>query len=109
MPKTGELGTWAGVGGVRIVNLSTQEPAVSHVAKPGRATIENVYHCLKALCKAIESEKFKTVALPRLATGVGWLEWIDVKPLIEKHLGHLSIPVYVYATYQSGVQAEEKH
>jgi O-acetyl-ADP-ribose deacetylase (regulator of RNase III) len=55
----------------------------------------------------IEAEKFKSVALPRLATGVGGLDWKEVKPLMEKHLGHLSIPVYVYATYQSGVQAEE--
>jgi hypothetical protein len=31
-----------------------------------------------------------------------------VKPLMEKHLGHLSIPVYVYGTYRPGVQAEEK-
>jgi len=106
-PKTGDLWTWAGVGGVRIVNLFTQEPASSHVAKPGRATIENVNHCLKALCKAIETEKFKSVALPRLATGVGGLDWKDVRPLMEKHLGHLSIPVYVYATYNAGVRAEE--
>jgi O-acetyl-ADP-ribose deacetylase (regulator of RNase III) len=66
-----------------------------------------VNHCLKALCKTIETEKFKSVALPRLATGVGGLDWKDVKPLMEKHLGHLSIPVYVYGTYHAGVQAEE--
>jgi O-acetyl-ADP-ribose deacetylase (regulator of RNase III) len=107
-PKTGELWSWAGVGGTRIVNLYTQEPAPSHGAKPGRATIENVNQCLKALSKLIEAEKFKSVALPRLATGVGGLEWKDVKPLIEKHLGHLSIPVYVYATYQPRVQAREE-
>jgi O-acetyl-ADP-ribose deacetylase (regulator of RNase III) len=107
VPKTGELCTWAGVGGVRIVNLFTQEPAVSHGAKPGLATIENVNDCLKALRKVIEVEKFKSVALPRLATGVSGLEWIDVKPLIEKHLGHLSIPAYVSATYQSEVQQEK--
>ena len=107
-PKTGELWSWAGVGGVRIVNLFTQEPAAGHGANhPGRATVENVNHCLKALCKVIEAEKFKSVALPRLATGVGGLDWKDVKPLMEKHLGHLSIPVYVYAAYQPGVQAEE--
>jgi O-acetyl-ADP-ribose deacetylase (regulator of RNase III) len=107
-PKTGELWTWAGVGGVRIVNLYTQEAAVSHGAKPGPATIENVNHCLKALSKMMEAEKLKSIALPRLATGVGGLDWKDVKPLIHKHLGHLSIPVYVYATYRPGVQAEEK-
>ena len=108
-PKAGEWWSWAGVGGVRIVNLFTQEAAVGHGAShPGRATIENVNHCLKALCKVIEVEKFKSVALPRLATGVGGLDWKDVKPLMEKHLGHLSIPVYVYGTYHAGVQAEEK-
>jgi O-acetyl-ADP-ribose deacetylase (regulator of RNase III) len=96
------------VGGARIVSLFTQEPASSHGANPGRATIENVNHCLKALCKVIEVEKFKSVALPRLATGVGGLDWKDVKPLMEKHLGHLSIPVYMYAAYQPGVQAAEE-
>lgn len=81
---------------------------MSHGAKPGRATIENVNHCLKALCKVIKAEKFKTIALPRLATGVGGLDWRDVKPLLEKHLGHLSVPIYVYGTHRPGVQAEEK-
>jgi O-acetyl-ADP-ribose deacetylase (regulator of RNase III) len=56
----------------------------------------------------IEAEKLKSVALPRLATGVGGLDWKDVKPMMEKHLAHLSIPVYVYSTYHPGVQAEEK-
>jgi O-acetyl-ADP-ribose deacetylase (regulator of RNase III) len=47
------------------------------------------------------------VALPALATGVGGLAWADVKPLIEQHLGDLSIPVYVYTTYHAGVKAVE--
>ena len=107
-PKTGELWAWAGVGGVRIVSLFTQAPAPSHGAKPGKATIENVNHCLKALVKVIETEKVKSIALPRLATGVGGLKWEDVKPLIEKHLSHLPIPVYVYTTFRPGVQAKEE-
>jgi O-acetyl-ADP-ribose deacetylase (regulator of RNase III) len=107
-PKPGELWAWAGVGGVRIVNLFTQEPAPSHGAKPGRATIANVNHSLKALSKVVETENIKSVALPRLATGVGGLDWKDVKPLMEKHLGHLSIPVYIYTTFQPGVAAKEE-
>ena len=47
------------------------------------------------------------MALPRLATGVGGLDWADVRPLIDKHLGSLGIPVYVYATFQPGVTAKE--
>jgi len=91
--KSGELWTCSGVGGARIVNLFTQEAAASHGAKPGRAAIENVNHGLKTLCQAIAAEKFKRVALPRLAPGVGGLDGKDVKPLMEKHFGHLSIPV----------------
>jgi len=106
-PKTGDLWTWSGVGGVRIVSLYTQEPAARPGANPGRATIENVNHCLKALCKEIAAEKVKSVALSRLATGVGGLDWKDVKPLIERYLGPLPIPVYVYSTYHPGVQAKE--
>lgn len=107
-PKVGGLWTWAGVGGVQIVNLYTQEPAPNYGSRPGRASIENVNHCLKALRQLIAEEKFESVALPRLATGVGGLEWKDVKPLVDKHLGHLSIPVYVYTNYHPGVEAEEK-
>ena len=107
-PKPGELWAWAGVGGVRIINLFTQEPAPSHGTKPGRATVANINHCLKGLSKVVETEHIKSVALPRLATGVGGLDWEEVKPLIEKHLGHLSIPVYIYTTFHSGMAAEEE-
>ena len=64
-------------------------------------------HCLRRLRHQIETEKITSIALPALATGVGGLSWADVKPLIQQHLGDLAIPVYVYATYHSGVQAIE--
>ncbi len=107
-PKPGELWTWSGAGGVRIVNLLTQEPPPHTGGRPGKATVGNVNHCLKALRKTVEAEKFTSVALPKLATGVWGLDWKDVKPLIEKHLGDLPIPIVVNSTYHPGVQAEEK-
>lgn len=106
-PKPGGLWSWAGAGGIRIVNLLTQEPPPNHGARPGKASLEHVNHCLKALHKTVETEAFTSLALPRLATGVGGLDWKDVKPLIEKHLGTLSIPIFVYSTYQPGLQAKE--
>jgi len=92
---------------VRIVSLLTQEPARSHTQKPGKATLVHVGHALHALRRLIEKEKLDSVALPKLATGLGGLDWKDVKALIEKHLGDLEIPVYVYETYQPGVKASE--
>jgi O-acetyl-ADP-ribose deacetylase (regulator of RNase III) len=105
-PAPGGLWSWGGAG-VRIVSLLTQDGAHDKGAKPGRATLHNVNQCLRELRKYIETEKVASLALPRLATGVGGLDWAEVKPLIDRHLGDLGIPVFVYATYRSGVQAAE--
>jgi O-acetyl-ADP-ribose deacetylase (regulator of RNase III) len=52
-------------------------------------------------------EGFGSLALPRLATGVGGLDWSEVKPLIASQLGDLDIPVFVYSTYLPGQAAAE--
>jgi O-acetyl-ADP-ribose deacetylase (regulator of RNase III) len=106
-PKAGGIWAWAGAEGARVVSLFTQDAAYEHGAKPGRASAENLNHALKALRKWIEAEGVTSVAMPRLATGVGGMKWEDVHPLIEKHLGDLAIPVYLYVTYHPGEQARE--
>ena len=62
---------------------------------------------LRELRRLMDAEKFHSLALPRLATGVGGLNWDDVSPLITKHLGDLQVPVYVYVTFHKGVAANE--
>lgn len=106
-PKPGGVWSWGGPGGARIIALLTQEPPKRAGDHPGRAKVKHVNHALKALRKAIEAEDYSSVALPRLATGVGGLDWDDVRPLIDRHLGDLDIPVYVYVTFHKGVQADE--
>jgi O-acetyl-ADP-ribose deacetylase (regulator of RNase III) len=107
-PKLGELWTWMGADGRRVVNLFTQDGAQGHHGgKPGRASVSAVGHALKALHKLAEKEKFASLALPRLATGVGGLHWPDVQLLVAQHLGGLGIPVYVYTTFRAGVAAIE--
>ncbi|SPL72679.1 macro domain-containing protein [Acinetobacter stercoris] len=107
-PKSGELWTWVNAEGQRIINLMTQEAAYDNGAKPGKASIEYVNRTLRALRQVIEDEKIESLALPRLATGVGSLNWDDVRPLIYKHLEDLDIPIYIYTLYQKGVKADEK-
>jgi len=106
-PKSGGLWTWMSSDGRYIVNLFTQEAAYAHGSKPGDATLSHVNHALHALRGFAEKEKLPSLALPRLACGMTGLEWADVKPLIEKQLGDLGIPIYIYATYQKGVKANE--
>jgi O-acetyl-ADP-ribose deacetylase (regulator of RNase III) len=106
-PKSGEAWMWGAPGGVRIVNLITQDGGYDHGSKPGPATVSNVSSALKALAKMAKAEKFTSIALPRVATGVGGLDWAEVEPLIERHLGDLEIPVYVYEVFHAGTPAAE--
>lgn len=107
-PKAGEIWAWAGADGRRIVALFTQQAAYHPGEHPGMASVTNVSHALQALRQFIERERVESVALPRLATGAGGLSWKDVRPLLEKHLGSLSIPVVVYSTYHPGQAAGEQ-
>ncbi len=106
-PKAGNAWLWAGAEKV-VVNLMTQESSPDNKAHPGKASIQNINHALKSLCDIIEEQGITSIALPRLATGVGGLEWSDVEPLIDKHLGDLKIPVIVYNSYGKGEKAIEK-
>jgi O-acetyl-ADP-ribose deacetylase (regulator of RNase III) len=106
-PKSGELWTWMSSDGRYLVNLFTQDAAYEHGSKPGHATLHHINHSLHALRTFAQKEKVGSLALPRLSCGINGLDWNDVKPLIEKHLGDLNIPVYIYSTYQKDVKASE--
>jgi O-acetyl-ADP-ribose deacetylase (regulator of RNase III) len=105
--KPGEAWMWSGPNNIRIVNLITHEGMDSRDYHQCKATIRNVRQSLSALVKIIVNEKLDSIALPRLATGEGDLDWDNVWPLIEDNLGDLTIPVYVYAVYVPGQPAEE--
>lgn len=107
-PKPGELWTWVNANGQRIINLMTQEAAYGNGTKPGKASTEHVNRTLKHLKELIKKEKIESLALSRLATGVGGLDWTEVRPLIYKHLEDLDIPIYIYTLYQKDVKADEK-
>ena len=108
-PKAGEAWLWTAATGQRIVTLLTQEaaPGERGAGRPGRAHLEYVNHALRALHTLAEKERFRSLAVPRLGTGLGGLPWEEVRPLIEQHLGHLTADVYVYAEYRKGITAAE--
>ncbi|ODR96182.1 Appr-1-p processing protein [Methyloceanibacter superfactus] len=105
-PSAGHAWLWAGPERV-IINLMTQDPAPDNHAHPGKASAHNVTHALKELRRIVEEQGISSVALPKLATGVGGLSWNEVEPLIDSHLGDLNIPVIVYEAYEPGVKAAE--
>lgn len=106
-PEPGAVWMWKSEDDVIIVNLLTQDGGYGHGGRPGKATLKNVSHALRELKKIAKKEKFESIALPRLATGVGGLEWKDVQPLVNEQLGDIGIPVFVYSVYHQGVKAKE--
>jgi len=106
-PEPGAAWVWGGANGVRIVNLLTQEGGYGHGARPGKATVKHVSDALRELAKLAADEGFTSIALPRLATGVGGLSWDEVWPVLQDRLGDLGIPVYVYTEFHAGQPAEE--
>lgn len=105
-PKAGEIWRWQGKER-QIVNLLTQDPPSTDHGHPGRASIVHVNHALRELAKMIEKHHIVSVALPRLATGVGGLDWEEVRPVIFHHLGELDANVYLYSQFSKGVKAAE--
>ena len=106
-PKLGSAWIWGGTDGVRIINLITQEGGYKHGQQPGKATISSVNHALRALKKLITKEGLASVALTRLATGVGGLEWKEVQPLINNQLSDIDADIYLYRKYIPGKKANE--
>jgi len=106
-PKSGELWTWMSADGRFLINLMTHEAAYTRGSKPGHASLSHINRALRALRNFIKKEKPASLALPRLACGVNGLNWDEVKPLIEKQLGDLNIPIYIYTNYRKGIKADE--
>jgi O-acetyl-ADP-ribose deacetylase (regulator of RNase III) len=106
-PKPGGVWIWSGAGGVRIINLITQDGGLEHGSKAGKASVSSVNHALRALKKLVEKEGLSSIALPRLATGVGGLQWKDVQPLISNQLADVGATVYLYSQYIPGKKAVE--
>ena len=106
-PKPGSVWLWQGINHKKIFNLMTQEAPQSNSSHPGKASLHNLRQCLKDLVHEIEKNNIHSIALPKVATGVGGLDWNDVEPIIVEHFAHSKIPVYIYDKYVKGQAAEE--
>lgn len=104
--KEGSIQVWT-TEGKQIVHLLTQEHAPGNSAHPGKAKLKYVNHALRELNAWLKKESIASLALPRLATGVGGLEWEDVQPLIAQHLGDAGCSIYLYTEYRKGQKADE--
>ena len=83
-----------------VLNLATQDSL-------GGARLEYVQQCFQAIADSHSQSGITSLAMPRIAAGLGGLEWDDVVALLRAILGPLPIPIVVYEEYKSGFQAQE--
>lgn len=69
-------------------------PTKRHYRMPSR--IEDIETGLSVLRAQYELWGIESLALPALGCGYGGLSWGDVKPLIQRYLDDLPIPIEVY-------------
>lgn len=106
-PKAGDVWAWKGAGTPVIFSLFTQEEADHEGGHPPKATIQNLNHALKNLVRELDSQHVNSLAITKIGTGVGGLDWNEVKQVIEKDLSTYEGKVFLYSTYKPKMMASE--
>lgn len=76
-------------------------PTKKHWRNPSK--MEYIEAGLKKFTDTYIEKGITSIAFPRLGCGNGGLDWEEVRPLMERYLKRLPIPVYIYVgTYQDG-------
>jgi O-acetyl-ADP-ribose deacetylase (regulator of RNase III) len=109
-PKPGEAWLWSVPGEKRIINLLTQEApeGQKHSGLPGKAHLSYVRHSLKQLAEIIKEQQINSIAIPKLATGVGGLDWQVVKPLILEYLSDCGAEVQLYVDFKRTMKPQKE-
>lgn len=71
-----------------------------------RGDIHGIEQGMQWLRDNYKSEGIKSLALPALGCGLGWLEWRDVGPLLCKPLSAFDIPVQIYLPTEKEIPDE---
>ena len=106
--KPGEAWMWVSHDTVRFINLITHESVqIDSNHHYYKATLNNIRHALGELAKIVRHKKLTSIALPKLGTGSGDLDWDDILPLIEYYTNELDTAVYIYVEFLPGEAAHE--
>jgi O-acetyl-ADP-ribose deacetylase (regulator of RNase III) len=87
--EPGKLWLWRGENGW-VLNFPTKK----HWRNPSK--LEWIEQGLEKFVSAFEAQGITDISFPRLGCGNGGLEWDEVRPVMERHLSGLSIPVFIH-------------
>jgi O-acetyl-ADP-ribose deacetylase (regulator of RNase III) len=110
-PEPGEIWFWSPRRSSKIkfgvVNLIAREGTTNKRSKPGSSSKINLLRNLRELNRLAKTGRWDSIAVPKLGSEFGGMDWYEVRGLIHSQLGDLLIPVYVYVGGRAGQIAFE--
>ena len=106
-PEPGEIWLWGGNTKTRVLNLIVGEAAEPELGRSSRPNKIAVHRALRAVNKLVIDERFNSIAIPRIGSGVGGIDWLEVRGMMASQLGELIIPLFVDVTALDGMLARE--
>lgn len=83
-----------------ILNMATQYST-------NGADLKLVKLSFQSIAMYYKEEGLTSIAMPKIAAGLGGLTWDTVKSIIEEKLGDVEIPIFVYEEYVPDIQVDE--
>jgi len=105
-PQPGEIWLWGDPDKLLVINLITHEGDTED-DRPGRPQKIAVNRSFRALNKLVVDEHIKSISMPKIGTGVGGLDWHEVRGMMYSQLGELLIPLFIYVLELDGQVASE--
>lgn len=96
-PDPGQLWIWGKPGQRRYLLMLTRESYVVETDTLPRESRIGIHRCLRELPQLLRAEKIDSLAMPRLGSGSGGLDWPVVRGTLDSQLEKVLIPIYVYS------------
>jgi O-acetyl-ADP-ribose deacetylase (regulator of RNase III) len=106
-PQEGDVWSWKGPGTPVIFNLFTQAAPHMSGGIPSKASLSNVNRALKNLVKELNHQSIKSLAITKIGTGVGGLDWHEVMAVLNKDLASFEGNIFVYSVFKAKMAAKE--
>lgn len=106
-PQPGDIWLWEGNGKTRVLNLIVGEAADPELGRASRPDKIAVHRTFRAVNKLLVDERIGSIALPKIGSGAGGIDWLEVRGMMHSQLGELLIPLFVYVTALDGMLASE--
>lgn len=105
-PEPGEVWSWLSTDNITIVNLITHEgdEDPSRYGRPDKIAVNRAF---RRLARLSTEERFKSMAMPKIASGYGALDWSEVRGMMDSQLGELLFPIFIYVVELDGQVASE--